>query len=364
VSRAVPSLPRDAREPGRSSLPRFGALLISLDFELHWGVRDVMAPDGPYRANLLGARRAIPRMLELFTEFDVGVTWATVGFLFARSRAELSRFSPALRPAYRDANLSPYDEPLGEGEDDDPLHYGASLVEQIRRYPRQEVATHTFSHYYCLEPGQTREAFAADLASAVNIAAARGITLRSVVFPRNQYNPEYADVLRQAGIVCYRGNQRGGVYRAVKVAGEKPWIRAARLTDAYLDLSGHGTTPWEAVLQPDGLCNLPASRLLRPWSDRLRALEPLRLARITRALRHAAEAGEIFHLWWHPHNFGVRQEENLAVLRQVLEAFATLRESHGMRSLSMHEAARLVAGPAAEPAPPPPVHDRPVEHAR
>lgn len=354
--------PRDPRDPGRPPLPGFGALVVSLDFELHWGVRDLMAPDGPYRANLLGARTAIPRMLELFTEFGVGVTWATVGFLFAASQGELRRFSPALRPAYHDPGLSPYAEPLGEGEDDDPLHYAASLVEAIRARPRQEVATHTFSHFYCLEPGQTREAFAADLASAVAIAAARGITLRSVVFPRNQYNPAYADVLRQAGIVCYRGNQRGRVYRAVRLAGEKPWIRAARLTDAYLDLSGHGTTPWAEVLQPDGLCNLPASRMLRPWSHRLRALEPLRLARITRALRHAAEAGEIFHLWWHPHNFGIRQEENLAVLRQVLEAFAALRESHGMRSLTMHEAACLAAGPAA--APPAPVQDLSVEHAR
>src|SRR5262245_13071649 len=61
--------------------PAFGALVISLDFELHWGVRDKRPVDGSYRENLLGAREAIPRMLDLFEEFGIAATWATVGFL-------------------------------------------------------------------------------------------------------------------------------------------------------------------------------------------------------------------------------------------------------------------------------------------
>ena len=64
--------------------PPFGALVISLDFELHWGVRDKRPVDGPYRENLLGAREAIPQMLDLFEEFGVAATWATVGFLFRK----------------------------------------------------------------------------------------------------------------------------------------------------------------------------------------------------------------------------------------------------------------------------------------
>jgi len=51
-----------------------GALVISLDFELHWGVRDRLSAEGPYRANLLGARAAVPRMLALFEKYGVAVT--------------------------------------------------------------------------------------------------------------------------------------------------------------------------------------------------------------------------------------------------------------------------------------------------
>ena len=105
-------------------------------------------------SNILGARRAIPHMLALFEEFDVAATWATVGCLFATSRQELDTFFPAVLPAYTNPRLTPIGSPVGTNEEDDPLHFAPSLIAAIQRTPRQEIATHTFSHYYCLAPGQ------------------------------------------------------------------------------------------------------------------------------------------------------------------------------------------------------------------
>ena len=65
-----------------------GKLLISLDFELMWGVRDKRTISG-YGKNIMGAREAIPQLLNLFGKYDIHATWAVVGFLFARSRKEL-----------------------------------------------------------------------------------------------------------------------------------------------------------------------------------------------------------------------------------------------------------------------------------
>lgn len=324
--------------------PGFGALVVSLDFELRWGVFDRYPPDGgAYRRNLLGARAAIPRLLDLFEEFNIAATWATVGFLFATSRQELRDLSPPIRPSYQNPALSPYAEPIGDDEADDPLHYAPSLIAAIRDRPRQEIASHTFSHYYCLEAGQTRDAFAADLASAVAIAGRRGLPLRSIVLPRNQLNPAYADVLTGAGFSCYRGNEGSRIYRAA--AGDEsrqPIRRAARLLDSYVTLTGDNLTPWAAVRQPNGLFDVRSSRFLRPYSPRLRHLEPLRLRRITHGIRTAATQRAIYHLWWHPHNVGTFTDENLAFLRRVLETFADCRERHGMRSLSMAEVVDLL----------------------
>jgi hypothetical protein len=64
-------------------------------------------------------------------------------------------------------------------------------------------------------------------------------------------------------------------------------------------------------------------------------LERLRLRRITSAMETAARRRRLFHLWWHPHNFGVDLEENLAFLRGILDYFRTLQERYGMRSMTM-----------------------------
>ena len=315
-----------------------GALVFSLDFELHWGVLE-RDPEGPYGPNLRGARVAVPRMLEVFAERGVGATWATVGLLMARSRAEAERLSPSLRPRYPNPRLDSYAVPVGEGEEDDPLHYAPSLVRRIAETPGQELATHTFSHFFCLEAGQTREAFAADLAAAAEAARPYGARMRSIVFPRNQHNPAYDGVLREAGIVAYRGNPRAWMYRAAESSGQTLPLRLARGADAFLPLAGEHSWAWSDLRPVDGLSNVPASFFLRPARPGVPAVDTLSLRRVRRAMMSAARAGRVVHIWWHPHNFGVNLEQNLGRLRALLDTFALCRDRWGMRALTMADAA-------------------------
>ena len=85
-----------------------GGFVVSLDFELMWGVRDkrTIADYGP---NILGGRAAVPRLLDLFARHGIGCTWATVGLLFFEDREALRAALPAERPGYADPGLSPYD---------------------------------------------------------------------------------------------------------------------------------------------------------------------------------------------------------------------------------------------------------------
>lgn len=332
-----------------------GALVVSLDFELAWGVHDSIDKDGGYRANLVGAREAVPRILELFARYDVAATWATVGALFAESREEFEAYRPTLRPSYADPRRDAYRIVLGNSERDDPLHFAWSLVQQVAAAPRQELGSHTFSHYYCLEPGQTVEQFRADLDAAIAIAAVKGVQLRSLVLPRHQVRPDYLPAMAQAGLSVHRGNEPSVLGRPRARRHEALWVRAARLTDSYLPLTGANSVPWEATA-PDrhGLVDVRESHFLRPLSMRLRALEPLRSARIFGAMRHAAKTGRIFHLWWHPHNFGRHMEANLARLATILDAYARLRDEKGFASYAMADVARIAAeryGAVADAAP-------------
>jgi peptidoglycan/xylan/chitin deacetylase (PgdA/CDA1 family) len=316
-----------------------------LDFELHWGVRDHSPVDGSYRDRLLGARTAAVALLDLFAEHDVAATWATVGFLFARNRDEMAAHRPELRPQYADPRLDPWREAVGIDEQDDPLHFAPSLIQRILQTPRQELASHTLSHFYCGAPGATPAAFEADLDAAQELArTTTGATLQSLVFPRNQADPEFVRVLPRVGIHTYRGNPPGPLW-GTRVAAPVYTMtrRVGRILDTYLPL-GDDSVAWQNLPEGPGVTNVRASRFLRPYDRRLAVLEPLRLRRVVRGLESAARRRRVYHLWWHPHNFGAHLDENLRMLRRVLVAFAQARERHGMVSLTMDEAARLATG--------------------
>jgi peptidoglycan/xylan/chitin deacetylase (PgdA/CDA1 family) len=315
-----------------------GRFVISLDFELHWGVRDKRTLSG-YRDNLLGVRKAIPAMLDKFDEFGIRATVATVGFLFFDRRDELLAALPARRPSYENALLSPYEamDEVGEDEAADPYHFGRSLLAEIGRRGH-EVASHTFSHYSCLERGQTLEEFAADLDAARAAGTRDGFDLVSLVFPRNQYDAPHLSTCSQKGFRAFRGNPRSWIYAARRRDQETRVERALRLLDAYVNLSGDHSASDE-YMRSFAPVNVPGSRYLRPYSRALRLLEPLRLRRIRNAMTRAARRNETFHLWWHPHDFGVNTVENIAVLDEVLRHHAHLQDRYGWRNATMGQTA-------------------------
>ena len=315
---------------------RGGAFVISLDLELRWGTRDARSPLPA--AQLLNAREVVHRLLDLFHARDISATWCAVGMLFAESRDELGHYVPKLLPSYQREELNPYREKIGFDESDDPLHFGASLIRAIQRCPSQEIGSHTFSHFYCLEPGQTRQQFEADLSSARRIAAARNIHLRSLVFPRNQVNRGLFPAIANQKIACIRGASPAWVHAASEFKNQRQLHkRALRLADSYLPIFGNDTVNWPAEVFP-GLMELKASRYFRPYTGGPSSLADLAIERMTSGMEHAAHTGGIYHLWFHPEDFGLYPTENIALLRRVLDAYATLRDRFDMRSLAMADA--------------------------
>ena len=50
-----------------------------------------------------------------------------------------------------------------------------------------------------------------------------------------------------------------------------------------------------------------------------------------------AKKNKLYHLWWHPHNFGKNIEENFETLTSILDHYQELNKNYGMRSLNMQE---------------------------
>jgi hypothetical protein len=311
---------------------KHGAFVISLDFELLWGVRDKRTI-ADYGANIRGVRDAIPALLDLFAEREIACTWAAVGLLFFSTKEAMLAALPKCKPRYAHPQISSYHylAEVGADEQHDHYYYGLSLIRQILDYPGQEVGTHTFSHFYCLEQGGGIDAFCADLEAARAAAAMVGVKLASIVFPRNQISAAHLSVCREFGLRAFRGNERVWFHRARRDAEQSLPMRAVRLADCYLPIGGaHDHEP--AVV--GNMVDIPASRFLRP-AIKNAALERVRLWRITSAMETAARRRTLFHLWWHPHNFGTHLQENLAFLRAILDHFRILQGRYGMRSMTM-----------------------------
>lgn len=319
--------------------------VISLDFELYWGMFDKVTLE-QYGENLKGVHVAIPEMLSIFTLNHIHVTWATVGMLMAEDKNTLLQSLPphTLQPKYENMNISAYEHirktSLKDNQRDGPYHYGAHLVEKIINTPNQELGSHTFSHYYCLDGNLNDETiFAADCEAFKKISLRFNQPITSIVFPRNQTTKEALVVCKQNGLTTYRGTPSHFLYTGKREKDQTNLLlRALRLIDTYINLSGHHTYKFSTIYRTnDALMNVQGSWFLRPYSKTLHIFERLKIRRIKNAMAYAAKHNEIFHLWWHPHNFGINRKENIQNLLEIIDHFKTLEIQYGMQSANMQD---------------------------
>lgn len=318
-----------------------GVFVISLDFELMWGNIESWTVDGYGTTHVKQVRTVIERMLDLFEKYGVKATFATVGLIMqnAKSKALL----PEELPTYERSELSPYsrDYIANIKVEDEDLYFGQDIIEKLKKHACVEIATHTYGHYYCWEKGQSASQFEADIKKAVEVAKEHDITLKSIVFPRNQVSQDYLDICYIHGITVYRGNA-SKYFDEAKSTFESLKNRLCRLLDAYINVGGNTSFELKNTAS-NHMINLRASRMLRPYKKRLSLFEGLRLRRIKKEMEYAAQHHEAYHLWWHPHNFGDNMNENLDFLDKVLQHYAYCRDAYGMQVLTMGEVADIIS---------------------
>jgi peptidoglycan/xylan/chitin deacetylase (PgdA/CDA1 family) len=299
-----------------------------------WGVRENRSID-VYGDAILGVHNAIPKMLDIFDKYGVKSTFAAVGFLFLKNKEELLAHIPALMPSYVNPKVSPYGTYIDSLESfaDDRYHFAPHIIEDLKTRENCEIATHTLSHYNALAEGQTKESFRADLREAIKIANEKGVQIRSIVFPRNQCNADYLEACKELGIICYRGKDRykrgkkpSSIDRYIPLFNDRPY----QIDDIYGEpiINLWGSEHWRP--------NINSNAILDRFKTRVRT------NRIKRSMSLAAKNNLIYHIWWHPHEFGRYTEEKLAVLEDVCAHYRRLNDKYGFQSATMGEFAQKV----------------------
>ena len=310
-------------------------LVISLDFELHWGRFDKVSLQN-WEQYYQTTREVVPQLLALFNQYKVEATWATVGMLMAKGPDEWKYYSPSDHPDYKNPGLSAY-QWFNDSPKNNSCLFAPELVQNIIDTPGQELASHTFAHYYTMEKGHRDHFFRADLMASKRIASEKyGKELTSLVFPRNQYSSGAIQVAGELGFSAVRTNPADWFWKKPE---KRDWLKKIwRTSDAVLSLGNRTSYALGNMDRATPLC-LPASRFLRPFHPQLGRVNQLKIDRIKKEITSAARRKEIYHIWWHPHNHGNFPDQSLQEVTQILDHFSACRDQYGMQALSMNSVA-------------------------
>ena len=277
----------------------------SLDFELRWGMHDLLGMDrNAYRANLEGAREAVPLLLNLFVHRGLRATWATVGALACNNWDEYFQLAPP-PPCYADSRLA-FDPRYADLDPDGVLHFAPDLVRLVSRTKGQDLGTHTFSHIFLGEIGVTQEDVQADHAALTGLFRERLNTApTSLVFPRNQV--AFLPFYRANGINVWRDNERSWYLNQTERANH-PVFRALRLADALTPFLTRGGRFSEGATTSTLFVRVTLPEIA--WRAHL-----AKLATEVRRMRRDS----VLHFWLHPHNVGGNLRRGMAPIVQVLD---------------------------------------------
>lgn len=316
-----------------------GYFTISFDYELHWAY-----PETPLQQRLIAYQRTpaiVDRLLELFIQNNIHATWATVGSIMLQNAAEWKSFAPHVQPSYQQSSMSVYhllQQHQQYLEQYPEAFFNSAQVQKIAVTHGQELATHTFSHYYCNAAGQTLEQFRADLLAAKTVAQHKGYTLTSIAFPRHQVSTDYLQTAFECGIQRARVLPIGYYRQSIKNPLGKFLVE--KLLPSILLINPLSYT----------LPNVTAPPVQMPFSQKLPLITNAadinsynrRIHRVLMEITHAAKHNKCYHLYWHPEDFGFFPEENFTGLGKIIARVKDMQKKYDMKMVNMQELSLLM----------------------
>lgn len=290
-----------------------GSLTISIDLELLWGVWD----NAPARTDsMVGARdrQICSRLVALFEQYSIRVTWAVVGRLLEEATG--------------------FDGLRGTREG----WFAPDIVQGIAKSTiRHDLGSHGYAHLYFQSAPRTD--LRLDLERARAIQTRHGHSMSSFVFPRNQV--AHLDLLAEFGVKVFRSTDQGILSAIDAVAPRaRPLVN---LLEKALALPVATVRP---LRREFGLVELPSSLLLLGRGGLRSLVHPRAMRRkMLEGLRQAVNRKEVFHLWFHPSNFYTDEDLQFESLEVVLAEAKRLRDLGDIEVLAMSDYAQTGARP-------------------
>jgi peptidoglycan/xylan/chitin deacetylase (PgdA/CDA1 family) len=201
-----PSVLKDSNKhagfPGKAD----GGMIISADFEMAWAFRYSKRDVDPLAMARM-EREHVPKLLELFHDHSIPITWATVGHLFLESCKkgdhDWMRRIPHFDDHWKFTSGDWFAHDPYTDFHRDSAWYAPDLIEQILRSSvGHEFGCHTFSHIDCSDKNCPPGVLEDEITACKLEAQKWGIDLKSFVFPGGT-NGNY-QIIKEHGFRIYR----------------------------------------------------------------------------------------------------------------------------------------------------------------
>lgn len=286
--------------------------ILSLDCEGKWGMADHLTADHHRWLTTERLRRAYLDILDLFARHRIDATFAFVmaflltpdeqrehDALFQDHAIEGRNWLANFRLAQASGAMEGWSLP--------------ELLDLVRDHGGHEIGCHGFSHLPLAETMVTPAVMEHELAAAASVAAMKGVTLETFVYPRNLVGRPAA--LGAHGYAGYRDRlpvPSGMIGKASNLLSEFNVAQRPQ-PDAPADAARPLPIP---------------SGFFLNWRHGARRHVPLAVTerRWSGLLAKAVRGGSVVHLWLHPHNI-ISAPDTFDLLARVLARVAALRDA-------------------------------------
>lgn len=225
-------------------------------------------------------------------------------------------------------------------ETNNPLWYGADIIETLlRRGSQHEIAFHGYTHKVLDENVMGEDEAEIAIQEWLRVSKRKNVTPQTLIPPQEKVG--HLGVFKEAGFICYRGKKYRPRLHALRYVGS--WIKSI---DHILSLS---IAPvYELKVEPCGLVNLRASQNFFGFNRRLELildsvnLHKLRINRLIKGVKKAADEKKVIHIWAHPWEF--RAGKDIEKLRYLLGYVAEEMSRERIQSVGMADLARKAMG--------------------
>lgn len=261
-------------------------LIISIDFELDWGYRNCA---NPLTENEVS--KGLDALIALLNKRGIKSTWAIVGQLFAKTTNQKDNTKTRLK----------------------------WINKKLKNNELVEIGSHTFNHIFCEEIAC--ELIEKDFLLMNNVKTFNTKNIKTIVFPRNQYSKANLDLIKKLGYTHYRSVLDKWYLKTNKYTNESIFKRTLiRICDMV---------PFnrDAIINSsNSLTSISDSRFFRFFPNSLLGgfISRIYLMILKYELRQCINRGNLYHIWFHPHNI-IKRPHGLIVLDAFLNYFEKLR---------------------------------------